>query len=136
MKALTIGKIAGLAGVGVETVRFYEREGLIEQPPRKESGYRHYPYETISRILFVKKAKSLGFSLKEIKELLALQTDPKVTCDDIRKRAEDKIADIETKIRVLESMKSVLHDLITSCRRGVAVNECVILKALGGGEQQ
>ena len=71
MESLTIGKVAGLAGVGVETIRFYEREGLIDEPPRRASGYRQYPMNTADRVRFIKSAKELGFTLKEIKELLS-----------------------------------------------------------------
>lgn len=87
MESLTIGKVARLAEVGVETIRFYEREGLIEEPSRGESGYRQYPKETIQRLRFIKRAKDLGFTLREIKELLALRLDPGTTCGDVRRRA-------------------------------------------------
>lgn len=99
MSALTSGRVAQLASVGVETIRFYEREGLIAVPPRATFGYRHYPLDTVARLRFIKRAKDLGFSLKEIKELLALRVSPEVTCDEVRARAEAKIADIEDKIR-------------------------------------
>jgi len=97
METLTIGKVARLAGIGVETIRFYEREGLIEEPPRRESGYRQYPEDTVHRLRFIRRAKELGFTLKEIKELLALRIDPETTCEDIRRRANTKINDIEAK---------------------------------------
>ena len=89
MGALSIGQIASQGGVGVETVRFYERQGLLDKPPRKESGYRHYPPEAVSRLHFIKKAKEVGFSLKEIKELLSLRLDTTATCQDVRSRAEE-----------------------------------------------
>jgi MerR family copper efflux transcriptional regulator len=72
MESLTIGRVARLAEVGVETIRFYERQGLIQEPPRRESGYRQYPKDTIQRVRFIKRAKDLGFTLKEIRELLVL----------------------------------------------------------------
>ncbi len=80
MKPLTIGKVASRAGIGIETIRFYEREGLIAEPPRRESGYRQYPEVAVSRLRFIRHAKELGFSLKEIKELFALRVDPETTC--------------------------------------------------------
>src|SRR5919199_5139981 len=95
MAALTIGQIARRAGVGVETVRFYERQGLLEEPARKESGYRQYPEDVVARLRFIKRAKELGFSLKEIKELLALRVDPATTCAEVKARAQAKVADIE-----------------------------------------
>ena len=126
MKALTIGKVAHLTGIGIETVRFYEREGLIPKPP----GYRQYPEETINRIRFIRRAKELGFSLKEIMELLSLHIDPKATCGDIRKRAEAKIADIDGRIQSLRKMKKALSNLTTSCKGKGPVSECPILDAL------
>ena len=130
MEPLTIGKVARLGGVGVETVRFYEREGLIEEPPRTESGYRQYPQETVSRIRFIRRAKELGFSLREIKELLALRLDPETNCEDIRQRAEAKIADIEEKVRTLRRMKEALAKLTAACIARPSTNECPILEAL------
>src|ERR687885_2847805 len=97
MAALTIGQIARRAGVGVETVRFYERQGLLEEPARKESGYRQYAEEVVARLRFIRRAKRLGFSLKEITDLLALRLDPEATAADVKRRAEAKVADIEAK---------------------------------------
>ena len=130
MKPLTIGKVARHAGVGVETVRFYEREGLIEEPPRRQSGYRQYPEETVSRIRFIRRAKELGFSLKEIKELLSLRASPESRCADIQRRAETKIKDIEQKVRTLQRMKKALVKLTVACRGRGPVSECPILEAL------
>ncbi len=130
MESMTIGKIARFAEVGVETVRFYEREGLIAVPPRRESGYRQYPVETVSRIRFIKHAKELGFTLKEIKDLLSLQIDSEATCEDVRTRAECKIAAIESKIRTLRRMKAALKELTKACDGRSPVIECPILMAL------
>lgn len=130
MKPLTIGKVARLADVGVETIRFYERKGLIPDPPRKESGYRQYPEEAVHRIRFIRRAKELGFSLQETKELLSLRIDSESTCQDIRNRAEAKIADIEDKIRALVKIKDELAKLAAACETGAPVSECPILAAL------
>ncbi len=130
MNSLTIGKVACQAGVGVETVRFYEREGLIEEPPRRASGYRQYPPETPARIRFVRRAKELGFTLKEIKELLSLRASPNSRCTDVRQRAEAKIEDIEQKIRDLQKMKKALTQLTAACDGRGPVTECPILEAL------
>ena len=130
MKALSIGQVARQTGVGVETVRFYERRGLLEKPPRKESGYRQYPPEAILRLRFIKKAKEVGFSLKEIKELLSLRLDATATCEDVKSRAEAKRLDIEQKIQALQKMKQALTDLTEACSEDGPVSECPILQML------
>jgi len=135
METLTIGKVARLAGVGVETIRFYEREGLIEEPPRRESGYRQYPEDTVHRLRFIRRAKELGFTLKEIKELLALRIEPETTCEDIRRRAEAKIGDIEEKIRTLNKMKGALKKLTLACKGRGPVSACPILEAMENDKQ-
>lgn len=112
---MTIGDLARAAEVGVETVRFYERQGLIEKPPRLESGYRIYSAEAVDRVRFIRRAKKLGFVLKEIKELLALRLAPGTTCDRIKKRAESKIEDIDFRIRGLQGMKVALEALTDAC---------------------
>src|SRR6516225_5956868 len=130
MKPLTIGQVARSAGVGVETVRFYERQGLLEEPARRESGYRQYPEDVVARLRFIKRAKELGFSLKEIKELLALRVDPTTTCREVKERAEAKITDIEGKIASLLRMKKALVKLTATCRGKGPTSECPILDAL------
>lgn len=130
MKLLTIGQVAKQAGLGIETVRFYEREGLLEEPLRKESGYRQYREDVLGRLRFIKRAKELGFSLREIKELLGLRIDPQTTCADVRQRAESKITDIEDKIRMLQGMKKALIKLTRTCPGNGPTSECPILDAL------
>ena len=110
----TIGKIAKEAGVGVETVRFYERKGLVEQP-RKSSGFRTYREEDATRIRFIKRAQELGFTLNEVRELLALNDEPGTTCGDLRPKARAKLAQIEAKISDLRRMESALMALETCC---------------------
>src|SRR5437867_9097723 len=105
MNALTIGQLARHGGVGVETVRFYEREGLLDEPARKASGYRQYTEDVVARLRFIKRAKALGFTLKEIGELLALRLDPETSCAEIKDRAKAKIDDIQAKIRDLQRMR-------------------------------
>src|SRR5437660_1810009 len=116
MKPLTIGQVARSAGVGIETVRFYERQGLLTEPARRESGYRQYPEDVVARLRFIRRAKELGFSLKEIKELLALRVDPDTTCAEVKRRAEAKIADVEEKIQALQRIKKALVQLTAVCR--------------------
>lgn len=130
MKSLTIGQLAKEAQVNIETVRYYERRGLIPEPPRRESGYRQYSKADINRIRFIRRAKELGFSLREISELLSLRVDPNTTCADIKKQAEIKLADIEEKIRALQKMKRALTKLVTLCRGRGPTSECPILEAL------
>ncbi|MCH8029283.1 MAG: MerR family DNA-binding protein [Candidatus Dadabacteria bacterium] len=130
MQSLTIGKVARLAGVGVETIRFYERQGLIAEPPRKESGYRQYPQQTVVRVRFIRRAKELGFTLKEINEMLYLRIDPNTTCEEIRVLAEAKKVDIEEKIRALQKIKEALVKLLATCEGRGPVSECPILDFL------
>ncbi len=136
MRTLSIGQIARQGGVGVETVRFYERQGLLEKPPRKESGYRQYPPKAVSRLHFIKKAKEVGFSLKEIKELLLLRLDETATCQDVRSRAEAKILDIEQKLQALTRMKQALTDLTKACSGRGSVSECPILQSFEKQEEE
>ncbi len=130
MKTLTIGQAARGAGVGVETVRFYERQGLLKEPTRADSGYRQYAEDVVARLRFIRRAKELGFSLKEIKELLALRVDPDTTCAEVRKRAEQKISDVEAKIQALQNMKKALTKLSKTCSGRGPTSECPILDAL------
>ena len=130
MESLTIGKVARLAEIGVETMRFYERAGLIEEPPRLASGYRQYPTNTVHRVRFIKGAKELGFSLKEIKELLSLRAAPRAKCADIRQRAEEKVQDIDEKIDTLRRMRKALAKLMAECEGSRPVTECPILESL------
>ena len=135
MKPLSIGQVAHRAGIGVETVRFYERQGLIEEPPRSGAGYREYPETIVSRIRFIKRAKELGFTLKEIKELLSLRLDPTTTCADVKSRAEAKIVDIDARIRSLQRMKKALVNLTAACSGRGTSSECPILDALDQEEK-
>ncbi len=105
MEKLTIGQLAKSAGVNLQTIRYYERRGLIPEPPRNESGYRQYSQKEVSRTLFIKGAQGLGFSLKEIEELLSLKMEPGTTCGDVKNRVEAKISDIEEKILALQQIK-------------------------------
>ena len=135
MENLTTGRLAQKAQVNVETVRYYERRGLIPEPPRGNSGYRQYSQDAVARIRFIKRAKELGFSLQEISELLSLRVDPETTCGDVKGRAEAKIADIEGKILALQSMKGALANLVASCSGDGPTSECPILEALDAKEE-
>ena len=115
MEALTIGKLAEKAEVGVETIRFYERKGLIKKPTSKQGAFRVYPNELISKINFIKKAQDLGFTLSEVKELLELNTKPRVTCGTVKIKTLEKGEEIKAKIADLERMKSSLEKLACAC---------------------
>jgi MerR family mercuric resistance operon transcriptional regulator len=130
MEYFTIGKLAKKAQVNTETIRYYERRGLISRPPRPLSGYRQYPDETFKRIDFIKRAKELGFSLKEIGDLLSLRVDPTTSCSDIKIRTETKIEAIEEKIKTLKKMKNALVDVSRGCSGRGPISECPILEAL------
>ena len=131
MQSFTIGEFAKRAGVGVETVRFYERQGLLKEPPRRTSGHREYSATEVTRLAFIRRAKELGFSLAEIKELLSLRADRKAQCGQVRKRTEAKLADIDEKIRTLRRMRRALTKLNAACdREEVPTSECPILDAL------
>src|SRR5436305_14123117 len=102
MEMLSIGQVARRAGVAVETVRFYEPAGLLEEPPRRASGYRQYSEQVVTRLHFIKRAQKLGFSLKEITELLSLRVDAQTSCDEVKLRTEAKLAEVERKMVELQ----------------------------------
>jgi|SRR5437764_3405567 len=132
LRPLTIGRLANVTGINLETVRYYERRGLLPKPPRTASGYRMFPPEARQRIRFIKRAQDLGFSLQEIRELLALRVSPRTSTTEIRRRAEAKIVDIEGKIKTLNSMRKALLKLTQSCPGCIPVSECPILESLDG----
>ena len=127
---LTISRLAQLGGVNLETIRYYEREGLLPAPPRTPAGYRIFPQEARRRLRFIKRAQELGFSLNEIGELMALRIRPGANRADIRKRAEAKIADIERKIGTLQAMKKALWEVASRCDGCGPISECPILESL------
>jgi len=134
-KPLTIGQVAKQAGVGVETIRFYERRGLIAEPKRRASGYRQYALDAVRRIRFIRRAKELGFTLEEISDLLSLRVDPNSTSSDVRKRAREKITDIEDKIAQLEHMRAALKRVASKCKGRGPTSECPILEELERGPE-
>ncbi len=130
MESITIGILAKKSNVKKETVRYYERRGLIPEPMRTESGYRQYSQDTVSRIKFIKRAQVLGFSLREIEELLSLRVDKNTTCGDFKNIAEIKISEIEVKIRSLNEIKRGLTKLVALCSGEGPTSECPIVDAL------
>jgi MerR family copper efflux transcriptional regulator len=131
MMDLTIGRAAEAAGVGVETIRFYERRGLIEQPKKPlDSGFRIYSPEQVKRIRFIRQAQQLGFSLREIGELLALRADPHADCSEVRAQAVAKLQEVKRKIAQLQELGAALEALIAACPGQGGLQSCSILDTL------
>ena len=131
---LTIGAVAQQGGVNLQTVRYYEREGLLPAPPRRASGYRVFPEEAVQQLHFIKRAQELGFTLAEIRELLSLRLDHEQNSSVVRALALSKIAAIEDKIRSLEEMKATLVRLADKCSGQGPVSECPILESIDSDE--
>jgi DNA-binding transcriptional MerR regulator/copper chaperone CopZ len=131
VQALTIARAARQAGVGVETIRFYERRGLIEQPSKpSSSGFRVYSTEQIARIKFIRQTQQIGFSLHEIQELLSLRADPSADCSAVRVQAVAKLEDVRRKIEQLHRIGEALEALIAACPGHGEIEACTILDAL------
>ena len=131
MRDLTIGETARQAGVGVETIRFYERRGLIEQPLKPQgSGFRVYSPEQVKRVKFIRQAQQIGFSLHEIEELLSLRADPNSDCSAVRSQAVAKLDEVKRKIEQLHQIGSALESLIAVCPGSGGLQACSILDTL------
>ncbi|WP_298202547.1 Hg(II)-responsive transcriptional regulator [Desulfosporosinus sp.] len=133
MKGLTISELAKNAGVNIETIRYYERLGLISKPPRTESGYRAFPPEVTQRIKFIKRSQDLGFTLSEIHKLLSMTDSESFDCREVRQFASQKLTEVEQKIRDLQSIKSILQDLSSRCPGQGAIQSCPIVERLSEG---
>ena len=132
---MKIGEVADRGGVNLQTIRYYEREGLLPQPPRLPSGYRVYSEPTVRRLRFIKRAQELGFTLAEIRDLLSLRIDHDRDRSEVRAIAEAKVADIEEKIRTLSAMKEALVRLTEHCSGHGPASECPILESLDSDEE-
>lgn len=132
--ALTTGSLAALAGINIETVRFYERSGLIAKPKRTESNYRQYPQSAVARLRFIKRAKELGFSLKEIAELLSLRAAPSRSRSRVKRLTEEKLRIIDRKICDLQRMRKSLASISAACDGHGSVANCPIIHALEDGK--
>lgn len=130
MEPLTIGALARRAGVGVETVRFYERQGLLRQPSRREGGYRSYPEDAVAQIRFIRQAQALGFTLEEVGALLNLKIATGTRSTAMRSRAVAKLADVEARIRQLERIREALEKLVAACPGKGPLATCTIMEAL------
>ena len=134
---MLIGDLAKKADVSIDTIRYYEREGFIEPVSVRDSGYREFDKNAAERLRFVTRAKQLGFSLKEIRDLLSLTDNPDTTCGQIRALAEQKLEDVLDKIKVLQIMKKDLTGLLKECTdTSASINACPIVDALDGKEKQ
>jgi len=134
-ETLRTGEVAAKAGVNVETLRYYERRGLLKEPRRRPSGYREYPVEAVDVVRFIKRAQELGFTLKECEELLLLRDDDTSACADVRAAALAKVAAVENKIRDLKKIKKALNTLVKSCDANESTRECPILESLEGASK-
>lgn len=134
VKGISIGEVAKRTSLGVETIRFYEREGLIEEPPRKISGYRQYPEEVIDRIRLIRRAKELGFSLKEIRDLIEMQRSSTATCADVKNIIDAKVTELGQKIAELNKMKDILNTLSHHDNRDAVAAECPLFRHLASNE--
>lgn len=135
MKRFTRGELAKMSGVHIETIRYYEKVELLPKPPRSNAGYRMFSSESVNRLRFIKHAQDLGFSLREIKELLDLRVTPEAKRTDVRARAAEKLADIGNRIRHLRSMQKSLERLVNSCCGDGSIGDCPILESLDTKEE-
>lgn len=132
-KKYTIGELAKKADVNLQTIRYYERRKLLMPVARKESGYRLYDRNVFRRLMFIRHAKELGFTLEEIKELLDLRlgsAESPDACKRVKARAEDKLKAVEDRIAAMESVRKILIELVGFCERRTPTEECPILKAI------
>ncbi|MGY3039123.1 MerR family copper efflux transcriptional regulator [Rhodanobacter sp. TND4EL1] len=132
--SLTIGAVAKRVGVAIDTIRYYEREGLLPEPQRRASGYRSYGEGTVSQLRFIRRAKDLGFTLEEIRELLTLSTDRQRGVKAVKQRAQKRLAAIEQRIVDLQRVRDGLAQLVESCPGHGKPEDCPILRALSDGE--
>jgi len=128
---LTIGKLAKQANVTIETIRYYQRRGLLTEPEKPVSGYRQYPAEAIARIKFIKRAQQSGFTLKEIAELLSLDGEH---CEDVQKMAEQKRDQIDEQLKNLTALRNVLDSLVKGCQQDQSTQHCSLIDAFSDQE--
>lgn len=135
MSSFTIGEVAKRAGVGIDTVRYYERSQLLPEPERRASGYRQYVPDDVERLRFIRRAKALGFSLDDIRDLLTLSTDRERGVNGVKARAKARLADLESRIGEMQRMQSGLKTLIGACPGRGSLGACPILGALNDEEK-
>ena len=130
MPTLTIVELAKESGVHLETIRYYEREGLMPAPPRKSSGHRAYPPSAARRLRFIKRVQELGFTLSEIREWLTLRAESDEDCSEVCRQAQEKIGEVRTKIRQVQAIEEALQHLTAGCSGDRPISERGILEAL------
>lgn len=126
----TIGQLATLAGVHIQTVRYYEKRTLLSPRGRRPSGYRVYDNAAVTRLRFIRNAQALGFTLREIGELLTLRVKTGTRCGDVQRKAAAKLQCVETKLEDLQALARALRGLIRSCRTGQSIEQCQIVSHL------
>ncbi len=129
MPPLTIGKLAKQTQVTIETIRHYQRIGLLTEPAKPDSGYRSYPADAIDRIHFIKRAQQAGFTLKEIATLLSLDG---AHCADVQQLARQKCQQLDRQIKDLKALRQILGSLVNDCKQTAASARCAILDAFSG----
>ena len=127
---LTIGTLAKKTGTKVQTIRYYERRGLLPAPRRNKSGHRRYSVEAVNRTVFIKRCQALGFSLNEIQEILSLRVTPESTCADMKLRVSEKVADVELILHELTRIRDALNRLLSKCAGTGPIGKCPILDEL------
>jgi Hg(II)-responsive transcriptional regulator len=132
MATFSIGELAREGGVHLETIRYYEREGLMLPPHRKKSGHRAYEGGAVRRLRFIKRAQALGFTLREVRELLAIKLEPRQPCTDVVRQIEAKMGEVRGKIAHLKAIERTLKQMKASCEGRCMVSECPILESLDG----
>lgn len=134
-RTLTIGQVAKQAGVNIQTIRYYEREGYLRPAGYRESGYRLYRDDAVRRLLFIKNAQKLGFTLKEINQLLKLRVSRNAGCGAVRARAQVHLTDVHAKIRRLQAIERILGELVRICQKRGTTDHCPILKSIEAGKK-
>jgi len=132
MKTLTRGQLAEASEVGPETIRFYEQKGLLLPSERSSNGYRRYSTHAVHRLRFIRRAKNLGFDLKQIRDLLSLHDDPNASRAGVKALTQDKLNEIDRRIQDLQRMRDVLSQLATDCSGRGKIGGCPIIQALAG----
>jgi Cu(I)-responsive transcriptional regulator len=128
---LTIGDLARRTGVKVETIRYYERIGMLPAPGRTPGNYRAYDSAHLARLSFIRRARDLGFHLEQVRALLALSEDAQRPCAEVDQIASAHLREIDAKIADLKALRRELQEVVGHCRNGAAISECRIIDALG-----
>jgi Hg(II)-responsive transcriptional regulator len=135
VRNMRTGQLAEQVGVNLQTVRYYERRGLLAEPPRRDSGYREYGPESVDALRFIKRAQQLGFTLNEVEQLLHLAAGGPDACDAARALANHRIADLDTRIADLQAMRDSLERLAQTCERPHGERECALLQSLAPAQE-